>query len=136
MGGLAPPGARTRSAENHMVRNVLTISHEGRRCVGAWTVKGRLVTVTLPCYERKSTQLGHSPPAILARIMLRELAKNDLPAPCSWPRAFTQRAFRARCRTPCLRPRDHRCDLEPTTFATRSPTSCSTLPTASQRVIV
>jgi hypothetical protein len=40
---------------------------------GRYTVQGGLVTVTSP-HGRKATQVGGSPPAMLARIMLRELA--------------------------------------------------------------
>jgi hypothetical protein len=32
------------------------------------------MTITIPCYARKSAQLGNSPPAILAGNLLRELA--------------------------------------------------------------
>jgi len=62
-----------------MVHNLVTIIHRGRRHAGEWTVAGRLLTVALPGYGRKTTQLGASPPATLARIMLRELADDDQP---------------------------------------------------------
>jgi hypothetical protein len=54
-----------------------TVEIDGQHYAGDWAANGELITVRLPGYGRKSTQLGCLPPQSLARLLLTELV-NDM----------------------------------------------------------
>jgi len=55
--------------------NEITIEHKGRRVPGWWWVEEEGMVEVWSRRGRKITQIGGSPPAALAKLMLRELAK-------------------------------------------------------------
>ena len=60
-----------------MASDEIAIERGGKTYKGYYEVSKGIVTVTTPMYGSKSTQVGNSPPATLARIMLRELIDED-----------------------------------------------------------
>jgi hypothetical protein len=42
-----------------------------------WNLSEGLVTVTCPNFRTKATQLGGSPPQVIARLLARELANEE-----------------------------------------------------------
>jgi hypothetical protein len=56
------------------IRHEVTIEFQGRNASGRYSISRGTITVSTVFYGRKSTHVGGSTPASLARIMLRELA--------------------------------------------------------------
>jgi hypothetical protein len=52
----------------------VSIEWEGKKYAGSYYVEKGMITVS-GSWGQKSTQVGNSPPELLARIMLRELAQ-------------------------------------------------------------
>jgi hypothetical protein len=65
---------RKRKDDSFVDSHGVTIEFEGRKVSGTYSVSRGMITVSTP-YGRKITQVGGSTPASLARIMLRELAR-------------------------------------------------------------
>ena len=68
-----PPRPLPRNDTIHA--NEITIEHKGRRVPGWWWVEEEGMVEVWSRRGRKVTQIGGSPPQALARLMLRELAK-------------------------------------------------------------
>jgi hypothetical protein len=65
---------RKRKDDSFVDSHRVTIEFEGREVSGTYSVSRGMITVST-LYGRKSTQVGGSTSASLARIMLRELAR-------------------------------------------------------------
>jgi len=58
------------------LEGTVEVEHKGKRHVGRFTVKGRLVTLNYGA-RSMTTQVGGSPAKTIARVMLRELVAED-----------------------------------------------------------
>ncbi|MDR4306559.1 hypothetical protein IHQ68_08010 [Chelatococcus sambhunathii] len=53
----------------------VSIEHDGREISGSYQVKDGLITVTADAGGSKTTQLGGTPVETLAKMLMRELAR-------------------------------------------------------------
>ena len=62
-----------------MATHQVSYQHEGRTYTGSYTVSGKVVTTT-SAYGKKSTQVGQSPPALVARWLLGDMVRDANPS--------------------------------------------------------
>jgi hypothetical protein len=74
IGGRNQPVRAVRAART-WIRREVTIEFQGRNASGRYSISRGTITVSTVFYGRKSTRVGGSTPASLARIMLRELGR-------------------------------------------------------------
>jgi hypothetical protein len=65
------------------IRREVTIEFQGRNASGRYSISRGTITVSTVFYGRKSTHVGGSTPASLARIMLRESGSMSAAQPMS-----------------------------------------------------